>query len=180
MYLNIDLTYLAILKGLILDFSLPENKVKVPTMFDTESIVDLDCESQGTFKITGTIGAEVTEMKKVTIPLTFPTGVNVICNLPPKEAETKVEMVCKYGGELDKQSLIIEQRVIRDGNEELFTLKGAKSEPLICTNGELKAANKKLDIKLSFRQVNKFKQIGEKITFSFFGLATQKLEIGHF
>jgi len=179
MYLNIYLTYLAILKGLILDFSLPENKVKVPTMFDTESIVDLDCESQGTFKITGTIGAEVTEMKKVTIPLTFPTGVNVICNLPPKEAETKVEMVCKYGGELDKQSLIIEQRVIRDGNEELFTLKGAKSEPLTCTNGELKAANKKLDIKLSFRQVNKFKQIGEKITFSFFGLATQKLEIGH-
>ena len=179
MYLNIYLTYLAILKGLILDFSLPENKVKVPTMFDTESIVDLDCESQGTFKITGTIGAEVTEMKKVTIPLTFPTGVNVICNLPPKDAKAKVEMECKYGGELDKQSLIIEQRVIRDGNEELFTLKGAKSEPLTCTNGELKAANKKLDVKLSFRQVNKFKQIGEKITFSFFGLATQKLEIGH-
>jgi len=178
-YLNPYLTYLEIQKGTILDFSLPQNKVKVPTMFATESIVDSDCESQGTFKITGKIGAEFTEMKEVRIPLTFPTGVNVICNLPPAEAEAKVEMECKFGGELDKQSLIIEQRIVRDGNEELFTFKGAKSEPLTCINGELKAAEKKLDIKLSFRQVNKFEQNGEKITFSFFGLSTQKLEIGH-
>lgn len=80
--------------------------------------------------------------KKVSIPLTFPNGVEVICNLPPTEAQGKVEMECKYGGELDKQSLIIEQRVIKDGDEELFTFDGAKSEPLTCTNGELKSAEK--------------------------------------
>lgn len=51
-------------------------------------------------------------------------------------------MECKYGGELDKQSLVIEQRVIKDGDEELFTFDGAKSEPLTCTNGELKSAEK--------------------------------------
>ena len=178
-YLNPYLTDLAIEKGLILDFSLPQNKVKVPTMFVTESIKDSDCKSKGTFKITGVIGAEVTEKKKVSIPLTFPTGVEVICDLPPTEAQGKVEMECKYGGELDKQSLIIEQRVIKDGDEELFTFDGAKSEPLTCTNGELKSAEKKLQTKIAFRQVNKFKQIGEKISFNFFGLTTERLEIGH-
>lgn len=64
-YLNPYLTDLAIEKGLILDFSLPQNKVKVPTMFVTESIKDSDCKSKGTFKITGVIGAEVTEKKKL-------------------------------------------------------------------------------------------------------------------
>ena len=177
-YLNPYLTYLEILKGNILDYSLPENKVKVPSMFITESIQDLNCESKGTFKINGVIGDEVTEMKKVSIPLTFPSGVEVICKLPPSEAQGKVEMECKFGGEMDKQSLIIEQRVVKEGNEEVFIFDGAKSKPLTCTNGELKAAEEKLDVKLSFRQVNKFKQIGEKITFDFFGLTTQNLEIG--
>ena len=178
-YLNPYLTYLEILKGNILDFSLPENQVKVPTMFVTESIQDSDCESEGTFKINGVIGAEVTEMKKVTIPLTFPTGVEVICKLPPSEAQSKVGMECKFGGEMDKQSLVIEQRIVRNGNEEVFTLGGAKSDKLTCINGELKAAEKKLNVKLAFRQVNKFKQLGEKISFNFFGLTTQKFEIGH-
>ena len=129
-YLNPYLTYLEILKGNILDFSLPDNQVKVPTMFVTESIQDSDCESEGTFKINGVIGAEVTEMKKVTIPLTFPTGVEVICKLPPSEAQSKVGMECKFGGEMDKQSLVIEQRIVRHGNEEVFTLGGAKSDTL--------------------------------------------------
>ena len=177
-YLNPYLTYLAILKGIILDYSLPKNKKKVPSVFVTESIKDSNCETKGTFKINGVIGAEITEMKKVRIPLTFPSGVEAVCKLPPTEAQGKVEMECKFGGELTKQSIIIEQRIIKDGNEEIFTFDGAKSDPLTCTNGELKASEQKLNVKLSFRQVNKFKQVGGKISFSFFGLVTQKLEIG--
>ena len=171
------LTAEAIKNGTVEDCSLPEVKDKVPTMFVIESIDGTSCESKGTFKIVGKLGAEITEETKLHIPMTFPDAIESICTLPVAKPDEEVDIECKFAGESDNLPLIFEQRTLKHGKGEFLIGKG-RSEPMTCINGELKFAQKLLDLSLSFRQLNEFKfsQNSGEITFNFFGLTTERIE----
>ncbi|MBR4496345.1 MAG: hypothetical protein IKP12_04370, partial [Acholeplasmatales bacterium] len=149
------LTDNAIKEGIILNYTLDENKDKVPTTFITQSIDGSSCGSEGTFKIIGNVtGHPINKNVKLHIPMTFPAGIESICNVPVASVGEQISIECKFAGKSTNQPIILEQRILRNGNEEILTLGRGKSESITCLNGELRAAEKMLDLHLSFRQLN--------------------------
>ena len=173
------LTAEAIKNGTIEDVSLDENKDKLPNLLVIESIDGAKCESEGTYKIVAKAGDDITEETKLHIPMTFPDGLESICTVPASKKNEPIDIECKFSGEAKSLPLIFEQRTVKHGKSQ-FLMGKVKSDPLTCVNGELKFAQKLLDLSLSFRQLNafKFEQSKGEITFNFFGLTTEKIEKG--
>ena len=169
------LTNEAIEKGEILDYSLEENKKKVPNALIIDSIDTSLSESEGTFKILGKMGGDVQEEFTFRIPMLFPPGAESICTIPIAIAHEQITIECKFSGILNNQPLMFEQFTLGHGQ---FLFRGFKSEPINCINGELKFAQRFLDISLSFRQINKFEISSNKIMFKFFGLTTKAIKKG--
>ena len=141
------LTDNAIKEGIILNYTLDENKDKVPTTFITQSIDGSSCDSEGTFKIIGNVaGHPINKNAKLHIPMTFPAGIKSICNIPVANEGEQISIECKFAGKSTNQPIIFEQRILRNGNEEILTLGRGKSESITCLNGELRAAEKILDL----------------------------------
>ena len=167
------LTNEAIQKGEILDYSLDENKEKVPNMLVVDSIDTSLSESEGTFKIIGKMGGDVQEEVTIRIPMLYPLG--AVCTIPISNAQQQISIECKLSGSSNNEPLVLEQMTLGDGQ---FLFRGFKTEPINCINGELKFAQRFLDLSLSFRQLNKFEIASDKIMFKFFGLTTQKIQQG--
>ena len=169
------LTKEAIKNGEILDYSLDENKIKVPNLLVIDSIDTSLSESEGTFKILGKMSEEVQEEFTFRIPMLSPPGDESVCTIPIANAKEQITIECKFSGILNNQPLMFQQITVGD---EQFLFRGFKTEPINCINGELKYAQKLLDLNLSFRQLNKFEISNNKITFKFFGLTTQPIQKG--
>ena len=177
--LNPILTDEAIKKGIILDFSLPENQKETPNPIIIEYFEVPSCEEKGTYTIKAKLGQTNNKKTKLHIPMTYPGGVNSICTIPESDAEQEITIECKLAGEISNQALVIEQRTVQLGNDKFLIQKGTSKE-MTCINGEIKGAQHLLDIFLTFRQINhfEFKKESKEITFDFFGLTTQKIETG--
>ena len=177
--LNPILTDEAIKKGIILDFSLPENQKETPNPIIIESFEGSSCGEKGTYTIKAKLGQTNKKKTKLHIPMTYPGGINSICTIPESDAEQEITIECKLAGEISNQALVIEQRTVQLGNDKFLIQKGTSKE-MTCTNGEIKGAQHLLDIFLTFRQINhfEFKKESKEITFDFFGLTTQKIETG--
>ncbi|MBQ1851803.1 MAG: hypothetical protein II138_04980, partial [Paludibacteraceae bacterium] len=108
--LNPILTDEAIKKGIILDFSLPENQQKTPNPIIIESFEGSSCGEKGTYTIKAKLGQTNNKKTKLHIPMTYPGGVNSICTIPESDAEQEITIECKLAGEISNQALVIEQR----------------------------------------------------------------------
>ncbi len=171
------LTAEAIKNGTIEDVSSDEYKDKVPNLLVIDKIDGTKCKSEGTYTIVAKAGEEITEESKLHIPMTFPDGLESICTVPASKPNESIDIECKFAGETQSLPLIFEQRTVKHGKRQ-FLMGKAKSDSMTCINGELKSAEKLLDLSLSFRQLNafKFEQSKGEITFNFFGLTTEKIE----
>ena len=90
------------------------------------------------------------------------------------------QIQCLIDRKLDKDEIVIEQTIIKDGLEEVFILGSIGSkEGITCTNGLLLEAEKRTKINISFRQVSHFvKNENNGFSFFFAALVTQKLKKG--
>ena len=179
----------AINSGAIIDFSVEENKAKLPTILKPESINGDKCSEEGKFVIIGNINNEIESDIEFQIPLAHPESNFAKCTIA-KSAPGPIEVNCEVDKGFSGQPIIIEQQVLRDGLKELLTLESTKSKGVLnCKLGEEKPtdkviteeeAEKKLNIQMAFRQVNHFiySPRDDAITFNFIGLSTEKLEKG--
>ena len=172
----------SIKNGTLLDYSLEENKNKLPNYFTVESINGTVSE-KGEFTIVGTVNQEITEENKFTLELAYPLKYKTKCIIP-KTPAGKVEIVCQLGKSFSGH-IMIAQQVIRKGSKELFTINSFKSvEELHWNKDELPTddtteeiishedAEKKMNASLSFRQINQFvfNPTSHFITFNFYGI----------
>ena len=102
-------------------------RVLLPT-FIYDSIDHSSCPSNGILTISGRITEKLEDIKKINIPLTYPEGITLTCEF--NDAQDKVE--CKVDREINNKTIIIEQTVIKNGNEDYFNLKS-----ISCSNALL-------------------------------------------
>jgi hypothetical protein len=174
--LNPVLTAQAIERGELLDYSLEENKAKVPALFTSESINSDKCKTDGTISIKGSLSKELENDLKFTVPLSYPSGVELSCTL----AKGKKEISCKLDREVEDK-VMLEQTVIKDGLLEVLTLGKVSSDGNVqCSNAVLLEAEEKTKVKISFRQVSHFVKNGRN-GFNFFlaSFVSQRLVVNY-
>ena len=191
----------AIEKKEIIDFSLPENKEKVPVLFTPDSIDGSTCSEKGEFTIEGSVDAEIEKKMEFKVPVSYPEDVMSKCTVD-KAPAGKVEIKCDIGEEVLGKSLMFEQQVIRDEMSEALTLGSIKSKDLLtCAQGnvtildedtdavdtdttdndkltdeetELDDDEDKSEINISFRQIKDFTCSSGTVTVMLFALVTEK------
>jgi hypothetical protein len=180
--LDPKLTEEAIRDGLLLDYSLPENQAadKIPATFTTINIKEDTCKSNGKFLIEGTLSKEITSDLRFTIPLIYPDGISADCNLLTKE-KGESQISCQVDRNIEGDFVVFEQTIIKDGPSEIMNIGGlASADNLTCANGLLGEAEKKLDVKVSFRQVSHLESNGVNgFNFFFAAFANANLNAGH-
>ena len=182
--LNPVKTQEAIENGKLTDYLEEKNKNKFPPIFIPEKIDGTSCSEEGEFKIIGSLNA--TEIKddiiEFTLPMTYPQNYSSNCTII-KNNPGKGEIRCVLENELFGKPLIIEQQTIRNGLEELLTLKNIKSNNyLYCGNIDIKEkvdrekAQNRTKIPITFRQIKNFTSYTGGITFMIFVLITKNIE----
>ena len=97
---------------------------QLPIYFDTESINGVVSE-EGEFTIVGTVNQEITEEIKFTLQLSYPGNYKTECTIP-KASAGEIEIICVFSQSISAY-VMIEQQIIRDGLEEIFTITSIKS-----------------------------------------------------
>ena len=123
----------AVKLGSILDFSIPENKLKLPVIFKPKSINGDECSEEGKFKIVGATDKEIQNDIEFILPLTFPPKNFAKCTLSKSG-----EINCIIAQPINGQQIFIEQLVLRDGFKELLTFESIKSNGVLnCAKGNI-------------------------------------------
>ena len=169
------LTKEAIDKNELLDYSIEENKspTKIPATFIPESIEKVSCDKDGIFKIKGSLSKEMDKELSFKIPLIFPDGITADCSLKTKENEIS----CQVDREVVNSNLVFEQNIMKDGPEEILNLGGISSaETITCMNGFLTEVEKKVNVKISFRQVSHLTFNGKNgLSFFFIAFSSENI-----
>ena len=150
-------------------------ETKILPTFESKSIDHSFCPTKGVLTITGKITEKLDNAKKINIPLTYPEGITLTCEF--NDDQDKIE--CKVDREINNKVIIIEQTVIKNGNEDYFNLKSIITEEKIsCSNALLQESLSKQNSTLSFRQVSHFQNNNDGFSFVFIGLSSKKLDKG--
>ena len=182
----------------IKDNKLPDhrkNKFLLPIKFTPKLTKPVDasiCSEKGEFIIVGDIDKEIQKPIEFKLPIIYPEAFFAKCNLE-KTPKGKAELKCKMDKKLMRKGIIIEQQILRDDKDEILTLGKIQSEKEIYCNippgpanktdlpvvlpreGELlDDAKKRVDIKITFRQITEFKATAGEITVFLFVLVTEK------
>ena len=172
----------AIKNGEISDFSLPENKNKVPPSFTISTMNFAKCASKGKIKVEGEFSEEIKEEMTFELPFSFPAA-KVKCTVESATAKQKVEIVCKMQKvkkSLMFKQLIIEPRLLKKKRAEMLYVQKAnieleEEEGIKCENyNDIKlqlAKRRKENAKFSFIQIGRPKGFN----FWFFLALTKKL-----
>ena len=171
----------AIKNGEISDFSLPENKNKVPPSFTISTMNFAKCASKGKIKVEGKFSEEIKEEMTFELPFSFPAA-KVKCTVESATAKQKVEIVCKMQKvkkSLMFKQLIIEPRLLKKKRAEMLYVQKAnielEEEGIKCENyNDIKlqlAKRRKENAKFSFIQIGR----PTGFNFWFFLALTKKL-----
>ena len=138
-------------------------KINIPE-FNATSIDTTDSLSSGIFIIKGQPLND--NFKNVIFNITLISGETATCKLIETNKDNEAKIECELDGVIEKSKIMIPKKMITNGNKEIFKLNEiATQREVSCTNGKLKKMKKKLDNKISFRQINHFNPSGTKITF---------------
>ena len=172
------LTDKAIRNKKVIDFSIKENKEKIPAIFIYKKIDEQNCLANGTFIIEGNLSKKIEVNTNFNIPLSYPEGASLKCNFGQNEYDLN-KIYCKIDQEIKNTKLITEQIIIKEGNEEILNLGSFSSEKGIsCINGILSEAEKKIKIPIAFRQVCHLKNNGiNGFSFLFVPLISQPIQV---
>jgi len=148
---------------------------KIPT-YTIESNNQEDCEETGILTFLGTISETIDYPIELILPLTYPEGVTLSCTLDGNEMECEVDRI--IGG----NTIILNETVIKEGNEEVLLIESYFSEEQVkCANAFLMKAVNKLFVNIYFRQVSHFKKNDQENSFSFYliTLVSEAYNKGH-
>ena len=174
--LDPKLTDEAIIIGTVPNYTQPEKQKEVPALITLKDIITDTCESEGTYIIKANTTENITNKIELSIPMTYPFGIESICTIPPSTAGQEIDIECKYKGDSENQALLFEQRTITIGKKQYLFGK-VQSNKTTCKNVEVIDNEKKFNSSLSFRQIRGFKHHKNdgKIGFKFFGLTTKNI-----
>ena len=110
------------------DYSLEENKEKLPIYFKTESIEE-NYDDKGKFKILGTVEEEIPSEIDFTMELLYPGYHKANCKIPKSQPGT-VEIVCTLENIFYGEFVIIEQQILRSGPIEITVTSKKSSKEL--------------------------------------------------
>ena len=125
--------------GLVLDYSLEENKEVIPPIFKISNMNFNKCEKKGKIKIEGTFSSEITEEMTFELPFSFPKS-KVKCKVENAKANAKVEITCKMQKIKDKlifKKLVLEPRLLKKKRLEMLYIEKtniALTEGKTCQN----------------------------------------------
>jgi hypothetical protein len=146
------------------------------------------------------VNQEITEENKFILELTYPWKYMTECIIPKVETG-KVEIVCQLGNSFSEY-IMIPQQIIRKEPEELLSITSFKSVEELHWNKyklptddttdknatsedtdkeigiALEEAEKRAEIKISFRQLNQFKYSSGTITFNLYNLISDSINKG--
>ena len=180
--LNPVLTAEAIERGELIDYSLIENKGedKLPSTFKPQAVKEENCKTEGKLTIEGKLSKEMKNELKFNIPLTYPEGITLSCSFTSLQAGDS-SIICQIDRTLENDQIVIEQMIIKKGNEEILTIGSIVSEDNItCSDGLLQEAEERTNINIAFRQVSKFRENGSNgFSFFFAGLVTEEYKAGY-
>ena len=113
----------------VIDFSLQENKNKIPPVFEINDIIELNkCKSKGKFKLKGKVSSDIDEEISFELPLSYPKS-NIKCEMEKTKKDKENEINCKVQkGFKDVKSFVIEPRLIKKKRKELLFITGKKIE----------------------------------------------------
>ena len=151
-------------------------EVSIPE-FNATEIDTKDSISTGTFTIKGKPLGQIG--KEFVFDITLLSGETATCTLPKSNKDADVEIKCTLDGTIDESKIMIGQTTVLINQKEEFILDKISTETKVsCSNGKLKKMNKKLDNKLSFRQMSHFKPSGNEVSYSFSALAVDNMPKG--
>ena len=110
------------------DYSLEENKEKLPIYFKTESI-EGNYDDKGKFKILGAVEQEIPSEMDFTMELLYPRYHKAKCKLP-KSQPGPVEIICILENIFYGEFVIIEQQILRSGPIEITVTSKKSSKEL--------------------------------------------------
>ena len=116
--------------GKVIDFSLPENKIKTPSTFEVTAMNLDKCEKKGKIKVTGKFTEDIKEEKTFEIPFSFP-AYKIKCTVDPVAKDTSTDIICKMQKTkkfFGFKSLILEPRLLKKKKMEMFYIKYFKHE----------------------------------------------------
>ena len=176
MLLDPILTDKAINDKKVIDFSVKENKEKIPATFIFKKLDEQNCLTNGTFIIEGNLSKKIEINNNFNIPLSYPEGAFLKCNFDESDSN---KISCKIDQEIKNTKLITEQIIIKKGNEEILNLGSFSSEKGIsCLNGILSEAEKKIKNPIAFRQVSHLENNGiNGFSFLFVPLISQPIQV---
>ena len=162
--------------GEIPDFTLEENKAKIPPTFKPSSFGSLGCKSSGIFSIRGKFNKVIDKHFKFNLPLSYPS-IESRCTVPEAKEGAEVEIECKTKSPFSSSKIIIEQSTIRKDNLEIMSLLSSSSEEEISCGDYFASSKKKMRKKFkspfSYRQTQKFKNDNGDVSFSLFAFKTE-------
>ena len=132
-----------------------EEEVK-PTPLFTISEIDMNkCKSNGKFILTGSFSDDIDESIKFDFNLAYPAN-EVKCEFDEATKGQTIEMTCKLHSAFSlAESIIIEQKLIKKKNKEIFIVKKEK------------IGQRMMNAKFSFLQLNHFIPSSGAISFFF-------------
>jgi hypothetical protein len=162
--------------GEIPDFTLEENKAKIPPTFKPSSFGSVGCKSSGVFSIKGKFNKVINKHFKFNLPLSYP-AIESRCTVPEAKEGDEVEIECKTKSSFSSSKIIIEQSTISKENSEVMSILSSSSQEEISCGDYFSVSKKKMRKKFkspfSFRQTQKFKNDKGKISFSMFAFKTE-------
>ena len=155
---------------------------KIPPTFIPKSFNYDSCPDKGILIITGDLSEYDTEKIKdislpikFTIPVTYPDAITLSCILN----KDKINIVCKLDREVKSNTIIVEQYIVKKGNEEILIIGNFETDkPIKCNNAILEESKQKTEITVSFRQVSNYKSSENKITFYLITLLSKSYKKG--
>ena len=107
------------------------------------------------------------------------SGQVAFCHISKEYKDLEYKIVCELDGTIENNKIMIPQTIIFKGYKEMFALnKISTKREVSCINGILKKANKKLNNKITFRQVNNYISSEKEISFIFSAFALENMKKG--
>ena len=158
------------------EIELAKEEITIPE-FNATSIDTTGSMASGVFSI---IGKPLDDIPKEFIfNITLITGQMASCSLPKSTKNNEVKIECELDGTIENEKIMIPETTVLFGFKEIFTFNKIQTKREVsCANGKLKKMNKKLENKISFRQMSHFKPSGKIVSFILSAFIIENMEKG--
>ena len=146
-------------------------------VFNSTSIDTSSSISKGLFIIKGNPLNNI--KKEFNFNITLVSGQLASCNISKSTKGNETKIICELDGTIEKSKIMIPLTTVFEEYKEMFILyKKSTNKEVSCSNGKLKKIIKRLDKKISFRQMNNYILSGTELSFIFSAFVSENMKKG--